>query len=368
MSRFLRVLSCVIALALGTIASAEEPRSSLSVPLVTLRKSTTLADALSDVSRQTGVRLTDALRKKGGEVELEFDKLHFWPALDRLAASAKAKVAQSPRDGAIVLHPVDPDFDRPSPLSYDGPFRFRATRVTAARDLDSLRGGLVVGLEVSWTPTLRPLFIDGQPHGLRFAGNDGKPITVPDEGGALVAIDGRYSFPLEVTLPAVPREQKQLRKLEGKLAIVVPTKMLSFSFDANLAALDAAKPGGEQRRLTLEGVTCGVGKIAFGSETWSVQMALDYPEGNHPLESFQAASLVANNELVLRSRDGKRRLTPANGVVDQVGSRRALVTYHFVERPGAARGKPSDWSLSYAAPARIVEVRTRFAFDSLPLP
>ena len=69
-----------------------------------------------------------------------------------------------------------------------------------------------------------------------------------------------------------------------------------------------------------------------------------------------------------RGFEGKRRLLPTSSVVDLVGSKRALVTYHFSDKPGAARGKAAEWKLTYAAPARIVEVPVRFAFENLPLP
>src|SRR5262249_35472749 len=113
---------------------------------------------------------------------------------------------------------------------------------------------------------------------------------------------------------------------------------------------------------------CRVEHVTTSKERWSVQLGLEYPPGGKSLESFQAASLVVHNELALVSKDGKRRLTPGNYVIDNVSSRRARVTYHFPDRPGARLGLPGDWTLHYRAPARIVEMPVAFRFHDVPLP
>ena len=122
------------------------------------------------------------------------------------------------------------------------------------------------------------------------------------------------------------------------------------------------------RRLVQEDVTCQVAKVVTEKDRWSVQIALDHPAGGRTLESFQAGSLVANNELVLVGRDGKRRLTRSGYVIDAVSARRALVTYHFRDAPARLLGAPADWRPVYTAPAKIVDVEVPFAFKKVPLP
>jgi hypothetical protein len=330
-----------------------------------------LPDALQELKWQTGITVASHLGKDAPDVSLDLQKASFWQAVDALARAASAKPVQSARDGSITLEPFTSD-DRRPPVSYDGPFRVRVTRITVSREFDSDRGTCVVGLEVSWTPTLRPLFLESQPRKVVLTDGKGKRIDVPDEGGSLVPVDGRYNFALEASLPALPRDHKVIRSLQGRLAAVTPTRMVRFSFGEEkkdtLASLDVAKAGGEERTRTREGVVCRVAKVVLGRDSWSVQMTLEYPEGNRQLESFQAASLVANNELVLTSADGKRKLLPSSSLIDQVGSRKAVVTYHFTDSKAAPRGKASDWKLAYTAPARVVEVGFGFAFEDLPLP
>jgi hypothetical protein len=348
--------------------SKSEKQQSLAVPSVSIRDTLPLPKALMEIRRQTGITVQDGLGDGEREVSLALDKASFWQAIDAIAAGAGAKPMQSGRDGTVTLQPLLKG-ERLPPVSHDGPFRVRVLRTAASRDLDSDRGSCVVSLEVTWTPTLRPLFLETQPQQVRLRDDKGKDIPVGDEGSSLAPVDGKFSLPLELTLPGLPREQKTIAALDGKLLAITPSKMIRFAFDSDLAALSEAVPDGAQRRAVQEEVVCRVNKVVLGREAWSVQIALDYPEGNRKLESFQAGSLVANNELVLVNKDGKRTLAATNYVIDQVGSQRALVTYHFTDRPGSVRrGQAADWKLSYTAPARIVEVPFRFSFKDLPLP
>jgi hypothetical protein len=204
---------------------------------------------------------------------------------------------------------------------------------------------------------------------LRALDQDNKPLKTTDEGGALAAVDGRVSTTLELTLPGVPRAQQSLALLEGKLQMVAPSKMLQFRFDGDLKTLQSALADGALRRLVQEEVVCRVGKIVAEKDRWSVQMALNYPRGGRALESFQAGSLVANNELVLvNKKDGKRSMAPSGYVIDAVSSRRALITYHFRDSRGRPLGALTDWRPVYRAPAKIIDVPFSFSFKNVPLP
>jgi hypothetical protein len=328
-----------------------------------------VAKALQEIRRQTGIAVTEERSDPNAEVSLNLERASFWQAVDAVAAATRTKPALSSRDGTVALVPLAAGERRP-PVSYDGPFRVRVLRVTTSRDLDSTRGSCTVGLEVSWTPTLRPLFLEGQPQQVRLRNTRGQDVPVADEGSSLAHVDGRYSLSIDVALPALPRAESHIGQLDGRLLAVAPSKMLRFSFDAGLLALSEAPPGGAQRRLVQEDVVCRLPKIHLGPERWSLQVALDYPAGNRRLESFQAGSLVANNELVLQRKDGKGTpLRPTNYVIDQVSSRRAVVTYHFTDRQGSPRrARAADWKVVYHAPARIVDLPFRFSFRNVPLP
>jgi len=327
----------------------------------------TLPAALGELRKQTGARVADETGLKERAFPLRLRKATFWEGLDAIARSAGARVALATGARPLALVKAEPG-DRVPPTAYSGDFRVRLVKIASARELDSDRSSLTATLEVAWAPTLLPLFLDTHVRDVRAVGGDGKALTVESEGGSLAAIDGRSHTTLDLALPGVPRSMQQLASVEGKLLVVAPSKMLTFRFDADLKALRGALADGALRRLVQEEVTCRIAKLVLEKDRWSVQVALDYPRGGRTLESFQAGSLVANNDLVLVSRDGKRRLTRTGYVIDSVGSRRALVTYHFRDAPGRRLGAPGDWRPVYTAPAKIVDVTVPFSFKKVPLP
>jgi hypothetical protein len=366
-------LLCLLAFASFAVfpGAAQERTSAPVLPVVRrvdLRDdSITLTKALAEVRRQTGITVVD---DRGGAEQtfaLDLRQTAFWQAVDTIAQAVNARATLSERDAAVHLV-ARRRGERVPPTSYDGDFRVCALQTLASRNLDSDRAGCMVSLQVVWSPTLRPLFVESQVQGLRVVDPDGRSVAVPEEGSSLAAVDGRSSLTIDLALPAFPRAARQIRELSGKLVAIAPSKMLTFRFDASLKALHDAVADGTLRRLTLEDVVSRLSSIKLDRGRWSLAVALEYPEGNLRLESFQSASLVVNNELTLISKDGKRSLSPTGYVIDHVTSRRALVTYHFTDRPGSARGRAEDWQVQYRAPARIVSVPFRFSFRDLPLP
>jgi len=77
---------------------------------------------------------------------------------------------------------------------------------------------------------------------------------------------------------------------------------------------------------------------------------------------------VVNNEMALESVDGNRRLASSGYVIERASSRRAVISYHFLDKGKARRGRPEGWRLTYRTPALLVEVPIRFTFKDVPLP
>lgn len=333
---------------------------------VTLREDTTLTKALDEVRRQTGVAAAVDGDGKDAPLTLALDRVPVWRALDRIAADVKRKVVASP-DGSLLLTRLQPG-ERLRPTSYDGDFRLRLAGIAVARDFDFDRGSCTLTLDVNWLPAVRPLFLDTHAKLTRVLDGNNRPVTADSAGFALAPVDGRPSFSLDVALPAQPRAMTQLNLVEGSVTAVVPSKFLAFRFDADLPTLESAVAGGAVRKVVEDDITCKIDRLVLGKDRWSVQLSLDYPAGVTTLESFQASSLVVQNELTLVSADGKRTLTPSGYVIDSVSTRRAQVTYHFTDRPNARLGAAKGWRPRYRAPAGVVERRVKFSFRDVRLP
>jgi hypothetical protein len=139
--------------------------------------------------------------------------------------------------------------------------------------------------------------------------------------------------------------------------------MLTFTFDT----LDRLEKKSARRQVQ-DGVLCRVDKLTLARDRWTVRVALEMPEGGKKLESFQATSWVVNNEMVLVSKDGKKRLRSSSYVVESCSSRRAVLSYNFLDQKRLKRGRPGDWKLTYRTPALIVDVPISFRFENIPLP
>lgn len=322
-----------------------------------------LSKALDLLAQQTGTRVEDRLGKPGLTVRLNPHPVSFWQALDRIAASSGARV-ELQASGPIALVAPAPNWRRP-PLSYDGLFRFALKRVTASRDLEGEASHYGATIEAAWEPGLLPLFLETRPQGLRLIDDKGKALSGPDAGSSVAPVDGRTSLTFDIALPSLPRSAARIRLLEGTLSAVVPSKMLTFTFPT-LDRLEKAAAGAPERSQTQDGVGCRVGKVVLAKDRWTVQVSLDLPPGGKRLESYQ--SWVVNNEMWLEGKGGKTRLPSSDYFLNSASARRAVLTYHFRDKPGKARGKPEDWRVVYRTPASVVEVPVKFAFKDVPLP
>ncbi|HEY2146785.1 MAG TPA: hypothetical protein VGH32_02540, partial [Pirellulales bacterium] len=132
-------------------------------------------------------------------------------------------------------------------------------------------------------------------------------------------------------------------------------KMLTFTFDA-------LEPG---RNLTQENVVCRVSKVVTSDDHWSVEIMLDYPEGNVKLDSYQ--SWVVNNEIHLESKDGADRFASSSYLLEESTPRHAVLTYNFSDKERMKRGL-AEWKLVYRTPALVVKAPITFSFKDVPLP
>lgn len=322
-----------------------------------------LSRALDELARQTGVRVEDTRGLPDATLSVEADRLTFWQGIDSLADTVGAAVLLPASDGMVSLV-KRPEGSQKPPMSYDGPFRVVVRKVSAMRDLDRNSGACMLTLEVAWVPGLLPLFLETKPQGLRVLDHKRKPLALEDQGSVLAEVDGKFSLNVEVTVPALPRAAPSIALIEGALSAVAPSKMLAFQFDTlHALANDASK-----RRLMQEGAVCRIDKLTLVKDRWTVRVALELAPGGKKLESFQANSWVANNEIALVSIDGKRRMLPSSYVLESATSRRAFLSYHFVDQGAVKRGKPTEWKVVYRTPASIVDVPLRFRFANVPLP
>lgn len=326
-----------------------------------------LPTILDDYRKKTGIKIVLHGKLREGPLGLIFPALTAWEALDRIVEAARARLIPSP-DGSFILSPK-PLCDAPSAVpSYDCYFRLQPAKISTEKDLNTGSSSCTLVIDLRWLPSLKPLFIDNQAHEVHWKAENGQERVLADRGSSLIPVEGRFHSRIEITLPGMPRRNARIDSLSGRLQAIVPTRFVDFDFPANLSDLAESRPGSAVRRLVREDIVCQLQKVVLEKARWSVQVSLSYPSGSLELESFQAASLVVQNEMKLVHSNRKKHLAPASLVIDQVSSRNALVTYHFLDQETTIRGNPGEWKIEYRAPARIVEVPIRFRFRDIPLP
>jgi hypothetical protein len=362
---------CLSLVAFSRLAGQEKsiPKMPVSKRVTLSSGELTVRQALDEVKQQTGIRVEDVSGSPDRPLHLDAKRLSFWQTVDAIAAAGDARVSLLPMSGRILLEKRGPNYRLP-PASYDGRFRLCVKKVTTARDLEVRadapnRGSTTVAIEVAWDPDLQPLYLETRPHGVRVVDDKNYVLTIPDDGSSVAPVDGRIAIALDLRLPPLPRTVAKISSLEGDLSMIGPSKMLTFTFD-RLDKLAKANRGDPERILTQDGVTCRILDVKLAGDHWTVGVALDYPPGMKQLDSNQ--SWVVNNEMTLESPDGKTRIASANYVLTSSRPGHAVLSYHFRDKGGIKRGKPSDWKLSYRAPADLIEAPIKFHFKDILLP
>ena len=330
--------------------------------LATIRGNYRLSAALDELARQTSEAVADQIGDPDPQLNLDLENVPFWEALDALADKARARVDLHPREGRVALV-GRPAGWHPPPVSHSGLFRIALHDLTSKLDLETETRACTASVEVGWEPHLLPLLLETRPRSLTVHDDAGRVLPAGTATSSLAPVDGRTSLPFDVALPPVDRSVKTLSLVEGELYAVAPTKMLTFSF-GSLGDLAKAPPGDAQLQQTQEGVSCRIGKVTAEDERWSVEIILDYPDGNAKLDSYQ--SWVVNNEIALERADGDRFST-STYLLEESTPRHAVLTYHFTDKERLKRGL-AGWKLVYTTPALVVKVPIHFSFHDVPLP
>lgn len=322
-----------------------------------------LGKALAELTNQSGIQVKDERGDSDLKLSLELQDVPFWKALEEIARASHAQVVIGPRESKIAL--VKRSKEDSTRITHSGPFRIALKRISVSRDLENgnhQASGLV---EVAWEPALQPFYLETRPHDLVVKDNQGKAIPGSAQGSSMAPVDGRIALLFDVPLPAPPRSVPSIGVVEGHFRAIVPTRMLSFHF-ASLDQIEKAPPDAAVRSQSEERINCRVSKVTLDKERWTIQLVLDTPPGASKLDTYQ--SWLVNNELVLVSKDGTRRLSSSSDVVESVSDRRAIISYNFTDRDGRLRGQPGEWTVRYTAPAGVAIVPIPFRFSDISLP
>jgi len=312
-----------------------------------------LADVLKQLTQQTGMAVVDR-RHRQDQRPLAWDFKHvlFWQAVDQIAAATQAGISLCQPEGGIAL--VDEPY-RKLPVSYGGIFRTNFRRISLTHDLEAGSHSCNILLEVAWEPRFQPFYLDPKTIIVLYGPNKtGAVRQVQQKDKGQIPVTGRSTTEIDVQVPAPERSVTTIKALEGSFSVLVPTKMLRFTFD-NLKAVPAAK--------TQEGVSATLREFLPEEDHWTAKMVLQYPKGGPRFESYQ--SWLGNNKIALEKIGGKERWPPSGERILKMTSSQAIIEYYFENSSGK---DSAQWKLVYDTPGPIVEVTTAFSFKDLLLP
>jgi hypothetical protein len=326
--------------------------------LVTIQqKGILLSAALDEIKKQTGLEVLDKRQTKtNSRLNLDLNDVPFWQALDRVCAEANTPVSLYEASGQVAL--VDGPY-RSLPVSYSGIFRTVVKRIVLTRDLDAGAHYAVVYLVVAWEPRLEPFYLELGPTSVAYPDAKGENILIDQASKGQVPVQGRNAVEFTVRFPAPDRKVARLSTLAGKLSLITPSRMLTFTFD-DLGKIE--KPREKQQ----EGVTVRVNKLLPDDDPLDVEIALVYPPKGPKFESYQ--SWLVNNDIYLAPLKGGAAARPLPGGMEITSAYpHARITYHFDNKKNRLSNL-KGWKLVYRTPGPIVSLPLQVSFKDLPLP
>lgn len=328
-----------------------------------------LSEALRELQKQTGNRITDLREAFGQEatnpaLDLDFEGVPFLEALDRIAAQAGLLTTFFTGDGTVGLtaagmqeDPAGGEASLPEPFrQYAGPFRIELKQYAIQSDFSTGTRTANAQFEIDWEPRLRPMLLSLSAEKVKIADDQGREIQpmVSEESGAVVLRPENPAAELNLNMTPPERTAQKIASLSVTAEFTLPARTQSFRFP-NLAEKGAVKEAGPVRMKLLS--------VEVEDFVWKVDLEVSYSDaGGEAFETYRQG--LFNNRIWLQRADGSR--FEQNGGFNQTGESGTTLRfqYLFVDAPG----KPEDYQLVYETPTTIQSIPVEFHFKDIPLP
>jgi hypothetical protein len=321
---------------------------------VTLAGKMTVADALAEISKQTGNKFIGA-ENRDQELDLELLELPFWEAVDTVLDNAKLTIDDYGGDGLAVQIVTRSDFatDRLGQVDYEGIFRISPARISLAKNLENPAfDAFRVTIRVAWEPRLQPISINVPLSELTVKDEIGDEIEpLRAEGTVGTSINKQPS--VEITLPiSMPSPEAESISISGEITAVVPGRIETFEF-VDLKNPRKQKIERGQAVVTFEG-------LEKNHDLHAAKIRVRFENSANSLESHRG--WIYSNEAYLIDATGRR--------IEAIG----LEMYRQTEQDiGLAylfdlQEIPDGLKLVYRSPAAIVSLPVKFEISKLKLP
>ncbi len=345
---------------LRQVLQKEVARSTAQASTVTLRGNLPLGEILSAMEKQTGNKITGM----GGfdphastqRLEVRFDEKPFWQAIDEVVDQANLTVYNYGPEKAVTLRPHSEGLaPRVGRAWYQGPFRFEAVRIEAARDLrNAAQKSLSLTVEVAWEPTLVPISLLLPMSRIEAIDEEGHLLPLDSPQAELEVPITADSMASELRIPLVlpPRSVQQIAQLRGVMTALLPGKIETFRFQDLEKAKDV-----EQR---IAGVTVTLVGVRKNNELWEVRLRVRFDHAGEALQSHRG--WIFDNEVYLEGTDGKPITWGTYETTRQTENEVGLAYMFSVE------GSLAGHTLVYKTPGVILTAEIPYQVKDIPLP
>ncbi len=330
--------------------------------LVTLKaQAMPLSQIIAELEKQTGNKIVDSRQRRGHPVtdpklDVDFDKVPFFKALDEVLDKAELTVYPFEQSGAIdFVTRGETQLPRAGRASYNGPFRFEATEIVAKRDLRDTSGkALRVILEVAWEPRLAPISIVQRLAKIKAIDENGNSLEVESDRGKfeISPVEGATTAQLILPLILPSRKVGRIAELSGQIEPTIPGKMETFRFDDLTNAKNV-----EQR---LAGTKVTLERVRRNNQTWEVRIRVGFDQPGGSLQSHRG--WIFRNEAYLEDADGTK--IPFDGMpTTRQAANDVGIAYIF-----ALDGPPEKHTFVYKAPGTIATSTFDYKIKDVELP
>ncbi len=319
-----------------------------------------LSEAIAALEKQSGNKIVDFRRQFGQPttdppLQLDFDDVPFWEALDGILDRAELSVYGFGEQGAISLVARSTgQLPRSEGVEYSGPLRFEPIRIIASRDLRDPAGeSLRLTLAVAWEPRLKPIRLTQRMADLSAIDQHGDPLALDDSRAELnVPTGGAASVELTLPLKLPPRQVTEIASLRGKLLAMIPGKVETFTFSDLLTAKNL------QQRTA--GVTVTLVRVRRNNTVWQVDVRVRFDEAGGALASH--LGWIYDNDAYLEDPDGKPIAYDSQEFTRQAKNEVAVAYIFVLKQP------PENHKFIYKTPAVIVATEFDYEIKGVKLP
>jgi hypothetical protein len=213
---------------------------------------------------------------------------------------------------------------------------------------------LVLTLETSWEPRLRPIGLKQRMADLKVLDDHGNSLAVDDPQAEIEALGRGDAAAVEIELPLLfpPRPAKEITSLKGTLQAIVPGKVETFRFG------DLLKAKNIQKRIA--GVTVTLEQVRKNDNLWEVRMAARFDQAGDALDSHR--NWVLQNEAYLEGPDGKPIACDTSESTRRAKDEIGMAYLFSLDQP------PAKLNFVYKTPGTIVTTSFPYELKGIKLP